>query len=143
MHPLIHTEYVDNFVALSQQVGVAEQAAREVSSHLQKRGLPVHEVEAGNGGETLGWKFLEDAPVVAVTPRRLWKLRLATLELLKVNHASGHLIEVILGHYTFVGLLCREFLSVFQACYAFCRKHYHTDVPLWPQVRRELVWACN
>lgn len=143
LHPLIHTEYVDNFVALSQQVGVAEQAAREVSSHLQKRGLPVHEVEAGNGGETLGWKFLEDAPVVAVTPRRLWKLRLATLELLKVNHASGHLIEVILGHYTFVGLLCREFLSVFQACYAFCRKHYHTDVPLWPQVRRELVWACN
>ena len=143
LSPLIHTEYVDNFVAFSQQDGLAENAARKVGQLMAERGLPVHDVEAGNGGETLGWKFSEDKPEVVVTPRRLWKLRLATLELLKGGTASGHLLECILGHYTFVGLLCREFLSCFQACYAFCKRTYDTEIPMWPQVRRELMWACS
>ena len=143
LSPLIHTEYVDNFVAFSQQDGLAENAARKVGQLMAERGLPVHDVEAGNGGETLGWKFSEDKPEVVVTPRRLWKLRLATLELLKGGTASGHLLECILGHYTFVGLLCREFLSCFQACYAFCKRTHDTEIPMWPQVRRELMWACS
>lgn len=141
--PLIHTEYVDNFVALSQCHGSAKSAAEAVSAELQRRGLPVHEVEAGSGGETLGWKFSEDKSEVVVTPKRLWRLRLASQELLKRGHCSGRLLEIILGHFTFVGLLCREFLSCFQACYAFCRKHYHDEVVMWPQVRRELFWASS
>ena len=129
LEPLIHTEYVDNFVALSQCHGSAKSAAEAVSAELQRRGLPVHEVEAGSGGETLGWKFSEDKSEVG--------------ELLKRRHCSGRLLEIILGHFTFVGLLYREFLSCFQACYAFCRKHYRDEVVMWPQVRRELFWASS
>eukprot|EP00438_Fugacium_kawagutii_P010865 Skav216249 [mRNA] locus=scaffold20:133295:138540:- [translate_table: standard] len=143
LDPLIHTEYVDNFVAFSTADGVAQRAAEDVSRKLKERGLPVHEVEAGKGGDTLGWTFANDSPAVVVTPRRLWRLRLATLELLRGGTASGHLVECILGHYTFIGLLCREFLSIFQATYSFCRKHYKEEVALWPQVRRELRWASS
>jgi hypothetical protein len=53
------------------------------------------------------------------------------------------LIERLVGHFTFAGLLQRGFLSVFQACYAFIRKHYLVEVELWPEVRRELFWAAS
>ena len=44
LSPLVHTEYVDNFVGLSQQEGVARDAAERVSDALVEDGLPVHPV---------------------------------------------------------------------------------------------------
>ena len=41
-----HTEYVDNFVALSQQEAAAKQAAERVEAELQRVGLPTHPVES-------------------------------------------------------------------------------------------------
>ena len=49
MDPFVHTEYVDNFVALSQRPGLAFELANEVGQRLRERGLPTHEVEAGRG----------------------------------------------------------------------------------------------
>ena len=139
----IHTEYVDNFVALSQKPGVVFELASQVGEKLKSRGLPTHPVEAGCGIETLGWKFGEESPLVQITPKRMWKLRLATKELLKMGKASGKTMEKLLGHYTFAGLLQRGFLSVFQACYVFVRKHYEKETELWPEVKRELFWASS
>ena len=116
MDPLVHTEYVDNFVALSQRPGLAFELANEVGQRLRERGLPTHEVEAGRGIETLGWKFSETEPVVKVTAKRLWRLRLATQELLREGRSDGRLIERLVGHYTFVGLLCRGLLSSSLLC---------------------------
>ena len=124
----LHTEYVDNFVVLTQQKGLAYELADRVGQSLRERGLPTHPVEAGAGLETLGWKFSSDHPMVQVTPKRMWKLRLATRELLRVGVCDGRLLERIIGHYTFAGLLQRGFLSIFQACYVFIRKHYDNTV---------------
>ena len=134
----IHTQYVDNFVALSQKPGRAKELAEAVGAKLNQHGLPTHEVEAGQGIETLGWLFTGGHPTVSVTRKRLWKLRLATLELLKVGRTNGKTIEKIVGHYTFAGLLQRGFLSCFQATYVFIRKHYDEDTELWDEVKREL-----
>ena len=139
----VHTEYVDNFIALSQRPGIVFELATEAGQALRSRGLPTHEVEAGYGLETLGWAFDQSKPVVKVTNKRLWRLRLATLELLRQGRADGRLIEKLVGHYTFAGLLQRGLLSVFQAAYAFVRKHYCSEVELWPEVRRELFWAAS
>lgn len=98
-------------------------------------------MESTIGGDTLGWHFDEGRPQVMITPRRLWKLKLGIDELLSQGWASGKLIEKIVGHLTFAALLRRELLSCFEAVYVFVRKHYHTKVRLWPQVRRELFWA--
>ncbi len=139
----VHTGYVDNFVALSQKPGLAFELADLVGKKLRSRGLPTHEAEGGAGVETLGWKFDGDGPVVRVTNRRLWRIRLATLELLRVGKANGKLIEKLVGHFTFAGLLQRWLLSVFQAVYVFIQRHYDAEVPLWDEVRRELFWAAS
>lgn len=141
LHDYIHTQYVDNFVAISQTPGKAKMLAEKIGVDLQSHGLPTHPVEAAVGFETLGWLFTAGHPRVSITPKRMWKLRLATLELLKVKRCNGKLVERLVGHYTFAGLLQRGFLSVFQATYVFIRKHYEMDVELWPEVCRELRWA--
>ncbi len=143
VEPFVHTEYVDNFVALSQRPGLVFELATAAGKELQSRGLPTHDVEAGVGLDTLGWNFDEHSPKVRVTNKRMWRLRLATLELLKRDRADGRLIEKLVGHFTFAGLLQRGLLSVFQASYAFIRKQYHQEVQLWAEVRRELFLAAS
>ena len=143
LRPLIHTEYVDNYVAISQVPGAARASAREVERSLNERGLPTHAVEEGVGGETLGWKFGDNSAEVTMTPRRLWKLRLAVVELLSQGWATGKLLEKIVGHLTFASLLRRELLSCFQATYVYIKKCYHVHSRIWPQVVRELKWACS
>ena len=143
MNPFIHTEYVDNFVALAQQPGIVAEAAALVGAEFQARGLPTHPVESGVGMDTLGWHFSESSPSVAVTPRRLWKLRFGVQELLKKGWSDGKTVEKIIGHLTFAALLRRELLSCFQACYVFVRKMYTKHCRLWPEVRRELRWAVS
>lgn len=141
MKDYIHTQYVDNFVALSQHPGRARELAQEIGASLNKHGLPTHDVEAGVGGETLGWLFSGDHPTVSITPKRLWKMRLATQELLLLGRCNGRTLEKLVGHFTFAGLLQRGFLSTFQATYIFIKKHYEDEVALWPEVARELRWA--
>ena len=139
----VHLEYVDNFVALSQRPGLVADLAAQMKTKLNDCGLPTHEVEAGKGLETLGWAFSHDKPEVKVTPTRMWSLRLASSQLLRVGRCSGKTLEKLLGHYTFAGLIRRGFLSVFQASYVYIRKHYTDNAVLWPEVRRELFWASS
>lgn len=120
----LHTGYVDNFVCFSQEASASKQKAEQVGGALTAHGLPTHPVEAGVGMETLGWAFAEDKPQVRLTTRRLWRLRMATLTLLEDGKADGRLIEKLIGHFTFAGLLQRSFLSIFQAAYVFVKKHY-------------------
>ena len=94
-------------------------------------------------GETLGWSFDSDRPHVTMTPRRLWKLKLAVDELLRQGWGSGQLVERIVGHCTLASLLRRELLSCFQAVYVFVRKRYHVHGRLWPEVVRELRWISS
>lgn len=139
----MHTQYVDNFIAISQKPGRVRKLAELVGLELNKRGLPTHEVEAGPGRETLGWLFSAGHPIVSVTRRRMWRMRLATQEILRRGRGNGRLLEKLVGHYTFAGLLQRGFLSVFQATYQFIRKNYVDETELWPEVKRELKWAAD
>jgi hypothetical protein len=143
MQPFVHAEYVDNFICLSQQAGLVSDLAGVVEKELNRRGLPTHPVEADTGGETLGWYFDSKKASVAMTPRRLWKLKMAIDELLRQGWGSGQLVERIVGHCTFAALLRREILSCFQAVYVFTRKRYHVHSRLWPEVARELRWVSS
>lgn len=141
MQPFLHTEYVDNFIALSQEAGVVGPLAAAVGAELNKRGLATHPVE--HNQQTLGWQFSETKPEVHMTPHRLWKLRLGIAELLSRGWATGKLVERLVGHITFAALLRREVLSCLQAVYVFIRKQYHVQSRLWPEVCRELRWVCS
>ena len=143
MQPYIHTEYVDNFVCLSQDPVVAHDMAKRVDVALQERGLPTHDVEASVGGCTLGWEFSDHEPAVHLSRVRLWKYRLGLLELLKRGRCSSRTLERVVGHLTFAGLVRREFLSIFQASYVYIRKGLGEQSQLWESVARELRWACS
>eukprot|EP00971_Amphidinium_carterae_P152973 3032700-Amphidinium_carterae.1 len=92
---LVHTEYVDNFVALAQDERTCAAAAQGVQEQLEQAGLPTHGTEVTKGGTTLGWDFHEDAPVLGVNPRTAWKIRLGCLELLKRGRCSGNQLRII------------------------------------------------
>ena len=83
LDPLCHVEYVDNFVALSQLPGAAQLAAEDVAAQLKGSGLRAHPVETGTGGQTLGWVFASDAPIMAPKLERVWRLRLGIKEALR------------------------------------------------------------
>eukprot|EP00959_Pyramimonas_sp_CCMP1952_P223813 4679881-Pyramimonas_sp.AAC.1 len=53
LHPLIHAEYLDNFVSLSQSLSAVQAAADQVSQQLSSAPLPVHPCESSVGGATL------------------------------------------------------------------------------------------
>eukprot|EP00971_Amphidinium_carterae_P104605 2071611-Amphidinium_carterae.1 len=65
----MHTKYVDNFVAMSQDVERSKLAAVELQGAMTRAGLRTHPVESSVGGETLGWSFGSDAPVLGVNAR--------------------------------------------------------------------------
>ena len=86
---MVHTEYVDIFVALSQDRDLADQTAHVAEQRLRKAGLPMHAAESSVGGDTLGWHFDSSAPNVGVGPKALWRIRMAELELAKRKFATG------------------------------------------------------
>lgn len=119
---LAHTEYVDNFVALSMDRNQALSAAETVSDEMQKAALPVHETEISVGGQTLGWEFAPDEHEVGAAPRAMWRLRLVLTQVLLNDCIRGDELEVLLGHYTVRSLIRRELLSVMGASYRFARE---------------------
>ena len=52
---------------------------------------------------------------------RVWRIRLAILHLLDKGVASGHDVQIIVGHITWAMLLRREALAILSAVYAFAR----------------------
>ena len=110
LSPVAHSEYVDNFVALSQVPGKARAAALSVAEELRLAGLRAHPVEAGPGGEALGWFFSSERPAVCAKERRVWRIRLALQYALGRPRLSGKDLEVLVGHCTHAFLMRRELL---------------------------------
>ena len=91
---------------------------------LEAQGLVVHEEEAASSkSEFVGLSIDGDRGIISIKTSRLFRLREAIHELLRRNHSSGVLLEVLLGHITWALLLRRELLCVLDSCYAFIAKH--------------------
>ena len=141
INPMIHTEYADNFGSYAYDEKLVATAAREVESRLNDAGLPTHDVIVTRGGASLGWHFSATEPILGVSVRGLWRLRLGLLEFARRGVGAGHQLEILVGRFTSRALLRRELLSVFGAAYTFIARHRLTSVVLWPSVIRELTWC--
>ena len=139
--PLIHTEYVDNFVCMSQDAGLPRRAAEQVEKELRSVGLPTHRVEFSQGGTTLGWSFAEDTPIIGLAHRLRWEIRLGILEVLRRDYCSGDELRKVVAHFTARALIRRELLSALGAVYLFIDQLGSNTATLWPAVRRELRWC--
>lgn len=58
--------------------------------------------------------------------------------LLQRKKVSGRILEVVVGHATFVALTCRSLLSIFNTTYRYIRATYYQPSILWKSVREEL-----
>ncbi|CAK0856983.1 unnamed protein product, partial [Prorocentrum cordatum] len=137
-----HLKYVDNFVDIGYDAGAVRGAVARVMAELQRRGLVVnHEGHVGDSeGEysILGWSLTSTGRLSA-SASRLWRARLAVRGLLRCGRASGRDLERVLGRILFVTLARREGLRILESCFRFVQRCYRQEVPLWSQVRQELV----
>ncbi|CAK0799614.1 unnamed protein product, partial [Prorocentrum cordatum] len=140
VQPLAMTIYVDNCLALGTDPESARRAVTLVNAALTQKGPPTHEVcICDHNAAILGWEIRGRECEIRPKRSRLWRLRLALDCLVSRNTVDPGDVEKVLGHCTFVALLCREPLSIFNSVYSFVRRLRHcTGVPLWESVRWEL-----
>eukprot|EP00438_Fugacium_kawagutii_P032643 Skav206865 [mRNA] locus=scaffold898:55024:69937:- [translate_table: standard] len=138
---IMHTEYVDNFHVIGTDAEQVKLLSERGVNLLRDKGLVVHEEEQSSGTATiLGWEFSSDGSL-RPTRQRLWKVRLAILEILKRGHISGQQLERVVGHMSFISMGRREGLCVLGDVYTFVRRFYNYPHRLWRGVRRELaIW---
>ena len=118
-------------------------------AEFRSRGLDVHKIQFGLP-ENLGYKVIEEKPskkagqytyVLRGQDSKLEPLITKTAVVLRRNQVSAHQLSRIIGSWTWLCLLNRPLLSIFETCYQFVREnwiHKHENVPLWESVAGEL-----
>ncbi len=135
-----HYVYVDNLGILSPDRELVAQALAEVERIFEAKQLLLHAGEIHSQSvKALGVELRGDILAVRITPSRYHKVRQSITGILERRKVSGKLVEVALGHCTFIGLTNRLLLSVFHSIYAFIRKNYRTPTRLWDSVKEELI----
>ena len=86
----------------------------------------------------LGVNFNGSGLFTALSKKRYWRVVQAGRFALSRRALPGWAWEILIGHMTFCGLVCRDVLSAFHSIYAFMRKHYNQRVPLWASAREEV-----
>ena len=130
LSPLVHTEYVDNFVGLVQQESVARDAAERVSGTGQSRLAcsPCHLLPR-EGDIRLGVRSSE-AECWGVSPWALG-LRDAMLCVASLGWATEDEISSLVGHFTFRALVRREPLAIFSTAFAFPQRGAASLITGW------------
>ncbi|CAK0862261.1 unnamed protein product [Prorocentrum cordatum] len=102
-------------------------------------GLVMHDISVeSDTAEALGVTLDGQKHQTLVNHRRYWKVRLGLRWALSLRRLVGRELEVLLGHCTFVGLMCRETLSVWHTVYTFIRERYWAKSDMWESARQEL-----
>ncbi|CAK0904148.1 unnamed protein product [Prorocentrum cordatum] len=135
-----HLVHVDNFASLALDGDTADRLKDDMVAELRSEGLPVHEEEAASlHAPVLGWVIDGARGAVAPSPRRAWRMSLATRALLAVPRVSAQQVRQVVGHCAFPLTVRRPLLAVFSAVYRFIPKAGEAPRPWWPSVRRELT----
>ena len=116
-------------------------------AEFRSRGLDVHKISFGLP-ENLGYKLVEGRDedgnysyVLRGQDSKIEPLILKTILVLRNNQASALQLSRLIGSWTWLCLLNRPLLSIFDMCYQFVRENWdrqHEIVPLWESVAGEL-----
>ena len=127
--------YVDNIGFISIERDLVAELLCLCEEAFGRRQLVLHETGLGDVVEALGTVLDGRAHQTRITTKRFWRLRGALTRILTVRRCSGRVLEVIIGHCTFVGLLARESLAVVHTVYAFHPQVLHEH---WLPVAKRL-----
>ena len=134
-----HHVYVDNLGVLSRSRELVATGLAELTEPFNQKGLLLHAGEVGHDNiQTLGVSLDGANLTTSLTPERFHRVRQGVRGLLHRGRCSGKMLEIVVGHCTYCGLLHRGALSVFHAVYKFIQRHYSDTVKLWPSVKVEL-----
>lgn len=130
---MLHAEYVDDFATFGLTADLVEEALQRAVGVTESAGCPVKGVKkAATHGDFTGVRFDGARGRASVTPQRIWRLRFAILELLKLGRSDGVRLMKLIGHFTYVALLRRGTLCIFSAVYAFVRAAGGSSARMWP-----------
>ena len=136
--------YVDNLGV----VGTNHERVVEAMDALQQTfdglGLELHGSEVSCGSvEALGCIIEGNKLRSRIAVGRLWKVHQAVEGLLRRRRCSGRALEVIVGHLTFCGLMCRTSLSILHSVYPYIQKHKQSVGVLWWRPWNRMVLASD
>ena len=120
--------YVDNFGALSGDSELARSSAERIRNELVNMGLPVHPLVGhldaccNDVVGFLGLQFDRKLNRLSNRPERIVKLLNAIKIICGRSIVSGEQLRKLVGHCTWLALLRRESLSIFNKCYAFIER---------------------
>ena len=139
VHRLLHYVYIDNIGIIGVDRDEVQRSLTKVVENLDASGLPCHEIQSSGGVcEKLGVEFKSALKCFRPTNKRYWRLRRTISWFLKRRRVTGRMLEILLGHCTYFGLLERSVLAFFCCAYKFVKSNYLVSVPLWSSVRHEL-----
>ena len=131
--------YVDNLGVIGTEHDRIVEAMDALRLRFDGLGLELHGSEVSSGCvEALGCIIEGNKLRCRVTVERLWKVHQAVEGLLKRRRCAGRALEILVGHLTFCGLMCRASLSILHSVYPFIQKHKQSVGVLWPSIIEEL-----
>ncbi|CAK0813303.1 unnamed protein product, partial [Prorocentrum cordatum] len=114
--------YVDNYAALGRSPALVDEAALAIARVLTEKGLLTHDEEPAARDATFVGLELKRGRHFSIKARSIWRLRFGLDALLRRGFCSGDALRVIMGHFTWAGLLRREVLSLLNASYQFAER---------------------
>ncbi|CAK0867752.1 unnamed protein product [Prorocentrum cordatum] len=131
--------YVDKFFVFSRSPGVAQAGRDAIAKRLTEWGLVVHELsDASRDAEFLGVEIARGHRL-SIKRRCIWRLRRALYVVLRRRSLSGKLMEILIGHLTWAGLIRRECLSFLCEVDAFQHAAGSDTIRLQPGVVQVLA----
>ena len=92
--------YVDNNLVIGHNREAVAQGARDIAADLDSAALDTHEAFEGSECDFVGLHFDGQRHRVRMKWDRVWRIRMAVKYILDRGVASGHDIQVLVGHIT-------------------------------------------
>jgi hypothetical protein len=131
-----HAQYIDGFLVIATTIRQSRQLGTDIDASLNGKGLPTHPTNTSSRLVFTGLAFDGESCTVRVDPTTGHRLRFGIKRILRLGRIRGSILESVIGHYTWIGLLCRPSLCVFRHAYSFVRQ-LGTDVGVIPPAMRK------
>ncbi|CAK0812350.1 unnamed protein product, partial [Prorocentrum cordatum] len=130
--------YVDGVFAIGCDPASVSSTIEQAHQRLEASHLKCKGVQSDPWDQKFtGLNFDFETGRISVSKGRIWRLRLALLEVTERGYCSGDDMLSVLGHYTWAAILRRCLLSVFHSAYRFARAAGPRRWRLWPEVATE------
>ncbi|CAE8678756.1 unnamed protein product, partial [Polarella glacialis] len=132
--------YVDNVAIIGGVPEDADRRMRAVCERFGQLGIPfvVTHKSSQSYLDTIGLRFDFGRRALMHKSRRCWRLRLATLALLRRRKVRGSVLQVWGGHVIHHFSLLRPGMSCLHSFYRFIEFAGNEQKVLWPSVRQEM-----